>query len=110
VRIRVLIPLAATAVVLAGCGGASSPTTSTAVATVNMPAVTGLTQQAALKRFSGLRITVYVYPERNPRIPKGFVFRQTPGPGPVAKGTLSALYVSAGPHGPRVGKPFVAHR
>jgi beta-lactam-binding protein with PASTA domain len=75
-----------------------------------MPAVVGLGQKEALRRFAGIRITVYVYPERNPKIAKGIVFHQTPGPGPVAKGALSALYVSSGPHGPRVGRPFVAHR
>jgi beta-lactam-binding protein with PASTA domain len=75
-----------------------------------MPAVVGLTQSQALRRFDGVRITVYVYPERNPRIPKGFVFHQTPGPGPVEKGALAAIYVSAGPHGPRVGRSFIGHR
>jgi beta-lactam-binding protein with PASTA domain len=109
--LRAVISLALIGIVASGCGGsAPHPTTTTRVSTVTMPPVVGLTQREALRRFRGIRITVYVYPERNARFPKGVVFRQTPGSGPVPKGALSAIYVSAGPRGPRVGRPFVAHR
>lgn len=107
-----LAAAALAAIVLAGCGGGTSATTSTAprVQTVPMPAVVGLAQRDALRRFAGIRLTVYVYPERNPRIPRGVVFHQSPGPGPVPEGRPVAIYVSNGPRGPRVGRPFVAHR
>jgi beta-lactam-binding protein with PASTA domain len=109
-RLLLSTPAGVLALGIAACGGTSTTTTQPAKGSAVMPAVVGLSQRQALRKFDGIRITVYVYPERNRTIPRGLVFRQTPAPGTSPSGGKAAIYVSNGPRGPLVGHPFIGHR
>jgi beta-lactam-binding protein with PASTA domain len=71
---------------------------------VPVPAVVGLTKRQAIARFAKLRFILYVYPESNPSIPAGVVFRQSPLRVSLRPGSPVAVYISSGRHGKRVGK------